>query len=167
MRDAPVTAVADELRGESVEAFVVLTSGGRPGDELSEELRDRVKQLLAAHLCPHAVHFRSSLPRTSSRHRGPHSNVTANTGLAELVQRAGQRALGAFRDADVAGVRHRLTAGATDQVDHFGGGAFRPSGSVRCRAEVVDDDLGAAPADSTACDRPRPLPALVTIAALP
>ncbi|MFI9237905.1 AMP-binding protein [Streptomyces sp. NPDC053079] len=64
--EAAVTAVDDALRGEVLEAFVVLTPAAVPGDDLATALRLHIKHRLAAHLYPRAVHFRQALPRTES-----------------------------------------------------------------------------------------------------
>ncbi|MBB4891573.1 acetyl-CoA synthetase [Streptomyces olivoverticillatus] len=64
--EAAVTAVADDLRGEVLEAFVVLAPAADPATDLSAQLRDHVKARLAAHLYPRAVHIRPSLPKTES-----------------------------------------------------------------------------------------------------
>ncbi len=64
--EAAVVGVPDELRGEVVEAFVVLTSGTEPSDELAESLKQRVKKKLAAHAYPRTVHFVDQLPKTPS-----------------------------------------------------------------------------------------------------
>jgi acetyl-CoA synthetase len=64
--EAAVIGARDELRGEVVEAFVVLTEDHRAGDELAEELKQHVKANYAAHAYPRRVHFVDALPRTPS-----------------------------------------------------------------------------------------------------
>ncbi|WP_104107819.1 AMP-binding protein [Nocardioides sp. 616] len=64
--EAAVIGVPDELRGEVVEAFVVLAGGVEATEELGRELQQRVKTKLAAHLFPRAVHFVEELPKTPS-----------------------------------------------------------------------------------------------------
>ncbi|MEV5242760.1 AMP-binding protein [Streptomyces cinnamoneus] len=64
--EAAVTAVDDALRGEVLEAFVVLAPAAAPGEDLAADLRTHVKRRLAAHLYPRVVHFRQSLPATES-----------------------------------------------------------------------------------------------------
>jgi acetyl-CoA synthetase len=64
--ESAVIGVPDELRGEVVEAYVVLKPGVEPSDELAAELQQRVKTKLAAHLYPRTVHFVDELPKTPS-----------------------------------------------------------------------------------------------------
>lgn len=63
---AAVIAAPDTLRGEVLEAFVVLrdTASGTPG--LVEELQELVKTKFAAHAYPRAIHFVRELPMTPS-----------------------------------------------------------------------------------------------------
>ncbi|MCC3289927.1 AMP-binding protein [Arthrobacter sp. zg-Y1110] len=63
--ESAVIGVPDELRGERLEAYVVLRSGsGSP--ELAAELQQLVKAQYAAHAYPRAVHFVEELPKTPS-----------------------------------------------------------------------------------------------------
>ncbi|MCQ1955659.1 AMP-binding protein [Arthrobacter sp. zg-Y826] len=63
--ESAVIGVPDELRGERLEAYVVLRSGsGSP--ELAAELQQLVKTQYAAHAYPRAVHFVDELPKTPS-----------------------------------------------------------------------------------------------------
>lgn len=64
--EAAVVAAPDALRGEVVEAFVVLRPGVEPSAELIAALKDRVKQGFAAHAYPRTIHFVAELPRTPS-----------------------------------------------------------------------------------------------------
>lgn len=64
--EAAVVGVPDELRGEVVEAYVVLAPGASPSDELATSLQQRVKNKLAAHVYPRTVHFVDELPKTPS-----------------------------------------------------------------------------------------------------
>jgi acetyl-CoA synthetase len=64
--EAAVVGVPDELRGEVVEAFVVLRPGAQGSDELAEELQRQVKTGFSAHAYPRTVHFVETLPRTPS-----------------------------------------------------------------------------------------------------
>lgn len=64
--EAAVVGLPDELRGEVLEAFVVLR-GDTPGTpELEAQLQTLVKQKFAAHAYPRRVHFVSTLPKTPS-----------------------------------------------------------------------------------------------------
>ncbi|NMO04351.1 AMP-binding protein [Gordonia sp. TBRC 11910] len=64
--DVAVVGRRDELRGEVVEAFVVLDDATDPSDALEAELQDLVKTGFAAHAYPRRVHFVDALPKTPS-----------------------------------------------------------------------------------------------------
>jgi acetyl-CoA synthetase len=64
--ESAVVGVPDELRGEVIEAYVVLSPGHEPSEELATRLQQRVKAKLAAHAYPRAVHFVDALPKTPS-----------------------------------------------------------------------------------------------------
>jgi len=61
-----VIAVPDEVRGEVIEAFVVLRSGHAASPALEREIQQWVKTRFAAHAYPRAVHFADCLPKTPS-----------------------------------------------------------------------------------------------------
>lgn len=65
---AEVAAVGrpDELRGEVLEAHVVLVPGTEGTPELERELQQLVKDQYAKHAYPRAVHFADELPKTPS-----------------------------------------------------------------------------------------------------
>ncbi|MET9201169.1 AMP-binding protein [Gordonia sp. NPDC003585] len=64
--DVAVVGRPDQLRGEVLEAFVVLADGMAGTDELETELQQLVKTEFAAHAYPRTVHFVDSLPKTPS-----------------------------------------------------------------------------------------------------
>lgn len=64
--EAAVVGMPDELRGEVLEAFVVLRDGVEGTAELEAELQTLVKKKFAAHAYPRTVHFVPSLPKTPS-----------------------------------------------------------------------------------------------------
>ncbi|WP_068065771.1 AMP-binding protein [Nocardia xishanensis] len=64
--EAAVVGLPDELRGEVLEAFVVLRNGSAGSAELAAELQQLVKEKFAAHAYPRQVHFVTSLPKTPS-----------------------------------------------------------------------------------------------------
>ncbi|UYP20559.1 AMP-binding protein [Rhodococcus sp. Z13] len=64
--EAAVVGLPDELRGEVLEAFVVLQEGIEGDDALETELQQLVKKKYAAHAYPRAVHFVPHLPKTPS-----------------------------------------------------------------------------------------------------
>ncbi|APE34908.1 AMP-dependent synthetase [Nocardia mangyaensis] len=66
VREAAVIAGPDEVRGEVVEAFVVLAPDTAVTDALVGELQQWVKQNYAAHAYPRRIHFVASLPKTPS-----------------------------------------------------------------------------------------------------
>jgi 2-aminobenzoate-CoA ligase len=61
-----VVGLPDELRGQVVTAFVVLTEGPPGSPELAAELQGLVKQKIAPYKYPRAVEFLPSLPRTNT-----------------------------------------------------------------------------------------------------
>lgn len=64
--ECAAVAVPDEMRGEVLEAVVVLRPGHAASDDLTAELQTRVKTGFAAHAYPRRVHYADSLPRTPS-----------------------------------------------------------------------------------------------------
>jgi acetyl-CoA synthetase len=64
--EAAVIGVPDTLRGEVLEAFVVLRPGTPPGEDLVTELQQLVTRKFAAHAYPREVHFTDQLPKTPS-----------------------------------------------------------------------------------------------------
>ncbi|WP_433490548.1 AMP-binding protein [Nocardia grenadensis] len=64
--EAAVVGLPDELRGEVLEAFVVLRGDTAGSPELEAELQTLVKQKFAAHAYPRRVHFVDTLPKTPS-----------------------------------------------------------------------------------------------------
>lgn len=64
--EAAVAGRPDELRGEVVEAFVVLADGFTGSPELVAELQGRVRTGYSAHAYPRRVHFIDALPKTPS-----------------------------------------------------------------------------------------------------
>jgi acetyl-CoA synthetase len=64
--ECAVVAVPDAIRGEVLEAVVVLREGRRPTADLSKELQSWVKARYAAHAYPRRIHYVSELPRTPS-----------------------------------------------------------------------------------------------------
>ncbi len=63
---AAVIGKPDELRGQIVKAFVVLTDGYRASDELAREIQQSVRTRLSAHEYPREVEFIDSLPMTTT-----------------------------------------------------------------------------------------------------
>jgi acetyl-CoA synthetase len=64
--EAAVIGVPDELRGEVLEAYVVLRDGAEAGPRLVQDLQRHVKHNYAAHAYPRAIHIVSGLPKTPS-----------------------------------------------------------------------------------------------------
>jgi acetyl-CoA synthetase len=64
--ECAVVGVPDELRGEVIEAYVVLRDESEGTPELAEELQQLVKTRYAAHAYPRRVHFVAALPKTPS-----------------------------------------------------------------------------------------------------
>ena len=64
--EAAAVGVPDALRGEVLEAYVVLRLDDTGDEALVAELQQLVKTQFAAHAYPRAVHFVPELPKTSS-----------------------------------------------------------------------------------------------------
>jgi len=64
--EAAVVGRPDEIRGEVVEAFVVLQPGVKADADLTTRLQGLVRSQYGAHAYPRQVHVVTSLPRTSS-----------------------------------------------------------------------------------------------------
>ncbi len=64
--ESAVVAKADEMRGEIVKAFVVLSGGYEASDDLVVEIQDFVKNLTAPYKYPREIEFREALPKTIS-----------------------------------------------------------------------------------------------------
>jgi acetyl-CoA synthetase len=64
--ESAVIAVPDEIRGEVMEAFVVLRDATPASESLATELQHWVKTKYAAHAYPRAIHFIDALPKTPS-----------------------------------------------------------------------------------------------------
>ncbi|MQY18976.1 AMP-binding protein [Nocardia macrotermitis] len=64
--EAAVIAAPDPVRGEAVEAFVVLVPGTTGDAELVSALQRWVKDNYAAHAYPRRIHFVATLPKTPS-----------------------------------------------------------------------------------------------------
>jgi len=63
--ECAVIAVPDEVRGEVIEAFVVIREG-HAGGELEQDIQQWVKRNYAAHAYPRKVHFVDAMPKTPS-----------------------------------------------------------------------------------------------------
>jgi acetyl-CoA synthetase len=63
---AAAVGVPDEVRGEVVKAFIVLSSGHTPSASLEAEIQDWVRRRLAAYLYPRHIEFVTDLPLTTS-----------------------------------------------------------------------------------------------------
>ena len=66
VRECAVVAGPDEVRGEILEAFIVLRSGQAPSGELTAEIQEWVKRQFAAHAYPRRIHYVNELPKTPS-----------------------------------------------------------------------------------------------------
>lgn len=64
--EAGVIGKPDPVRGEIIKAFVALRDGYEITDELKEDIRQFVKNGLAAHAAPREIEFRDKLPKTRS-----------------------------------------------------------------------------------------------------
>ena len=64
--ESAVVGKPDEMRGEIVKAFVVLSEGFDPSEDLVVEIQDFVKQQTAPYKYPREIEFREALPKTIS-----------------------------------------------------------------------------------------------------
>jgi acetyl-CoA synthetase/medium-chain acyl-CoA synthetase len=64
--ESAVVSSPDDTRGEVVKAFIVLSAGFEPGDELRAELQQYVKAKTAPYKYPRKIEFVESLPKTVS-----------------------------------------------------------------------------------------------------
>lgn len=64
--DVAVVGQPDDIRGEVIEAYVVLAENVPGTPELEAELQKMVKENFAAHAYPRTVHFVDALPKTPS-----------------------------------------------------------------------------------------------------
>ena len=66
VRECAVVGADDEVRGQVVEAWVVLRDGIAPAGDTARRLQDFVKAAIAPYKYPRAVKFIDALPRTES-----------------------------------------------------------------------------------------------------
>ncbi|MCL4456043.1 MAG: acyl--CoA ligase [Nitrospirae bacterium] len=66
VKESAVVASPDEVRGEVVKAFIVLTQDYRPSDALIKELQEFVKKNTAPYKYPRKIEFVEDLPKTIS-----------------------------------------------------------------------------------------------------
>jgi acetyl-CoA synthetase/medium-chain acyl-CoA synthetase len=64
--EAAVIGKADEVRGQIVQAFVVLRNGHTPSDALKTELQEHCKRVTAPYKYPREIEFVTELPKTIS-----------------------------------------------------------------------------------------------------
>ena len=64
--ETAVVGIPDELRGETIKAYVALKPGVTASEQLADELKGFVKKHLAAHQYPREVEFVEQLPKTPS-----------------------------------------------------------------------------------------------------
>lgn len=63
---AAVIGIPDELRGEAVKAFIVLTQDVVPSEELTAQLQNHVKLKLAFYQYPRSISYLNELPMTAT-----------------------------------------------------------------------------------------------------
>jgi acetyl-CoA synthetase len=61
-----VVGVPDEIRGQIVKAYVILTENTSPDDELKKTLQQYCRQAIAAYKYPREIEFVEDLPKTTS-----------------------------------------------------------------------------------------------------
>jgi len=66
VKECAITGAPDEIRGQVVQATIVLNEGYTASDELTKEIQDYVKKTTAPYKYPRVVKYVDSLPRTNS-----------------------------------------------------------------------------------------------------
>ena len=61
-----VIGVPDELRGEAIKAFIVLKSGEKPSESLTDDIQNSVRKQLAAYEYPRSIEYIDELPLTTT-----------------------------------------------------------------------------------------------------
>lgn len=87
--ESAVISVPDEVRGEVIEAFVVLRDPATAGEAVATEIQQWVKKRYAAHAYPRKIHFAHELPKTPSGKI--QRAVLKKQRIAELVSTGGDR----------------------------------------------------------------------------
>ncbi|MDG7001029.1 MAG: acetate--CoA ligase [Nitrososphaerota archaeon] len=64
--ESAVTGKHDEIKGESIAAYVIIKTGFVPSKELAGELKEHVRNAIGAIATPSEIHFVKSLPKTRS-----------------------------------------------------------------------------------------------------
>lgn len=64
--ECAVIGVNDEMRGQIVQAHVVLVDGARPSEDTVSALQEHVKAAIAPYKYPRSIKFLSALPKTES-----------------------------------------------------------------------------------------------------
>jgi acetyl-CoA synthetase len=64
VRESAAVASPDEVKGDVVKAFIVLTDGYEPSDELAGEIQGFVRKHLSAYAYPRRIEFVDDLPKT-------------------------------------------------------------------------------------------------------
>ncbi len=62
--EAAAVASPDEVKGNVVKAFIVLTEGSEPSDELADDIKSHVRGRLSAYAYPRRIEFVPELPKT-------------------------------------------------------------------------------------------------------
>ena len=64
--EAAVVGYPHEIKGQGVYAYVTLMAGKTETDELFNEIKLKVRELIGPHACPDKIQFTSALPKTRS-----------------------------------------------------------------------------------------------------
>jgi acetyl-CoA synthetase len=64
VREAAAVASPDEVKGNVVKAFIVLSEGSEPSEQLSEDIKKFVRGHLSAYAYPRRIEFVDELPKT-------------------------------------------------------------------------------------------------------
>lgn len=100
--EAAVVGIPDEIKGQNIYAFVTLTKGTEPTENLNKELKDQVKDIIGKIAIPKCIQWAPQLPKTRSGkimrrilraiakddydHLGDISTLADSTVIQELVK---------------------------------------------------------------------------------
>src|SRR5436305_1893265 len=165
--ECSVIGAPDDVRGEVIEAYVVLRGGSEATPALATELQQLVKTRYAAHAYPRTIHFIDALPKTPSgktqryllrrrrhhrqRRRAPRPPARPGGRVQRPAARCGRARAGALAPAHRrAAARDRVRRHRLDSRDRprsrpaRHGGPHLPSAGRACRpGPATAQDLAA------------------------
>jgi len=64
--EAAVVGYSHDIKGEGIYAYVTLMTGEEESDDIEQEIRAKVREIIGPHASPDKIQFSSSLPKTRS-----------------------------------------------------------------------------------------------------